>query len=121
MSYLLPFLDVVGNQPDWSVENFPLISTGFIKTQLVRTRGSLDEDGVVMTGSMRFVVDGGESLVDLIFFQSVQRWTFVVARDFGRCLLISSTVRPSQVAKYPAWIARVQVETTGQPAQRWRY
>ena len=121
MRYLLPLLDVVGKRPDWSVETFPLISTGFMKTQLVRTCSSLDEDGVVMTGSMRFVGDGGESLVDLIFFRLDRRWPFVVARDLGRCLRTSLTVRPGQVAKYPARIACVQVDTTGQPAQRWRY
>ena len=70
MRYLLPFLDVVGKRTDWPVETFPLISTGFMKTQLIRTRGSLDEDGFVMMSSMRFVGDGGESLVDLIFCQS---------------------------------------------------
>ena len=35
MSYLLPFLDVVGKRPDWSVETFPLIYTVFMKIQLV--------------------------------------------------------------------------------------
>ena len=70
MRYLLPLLDVVWKQLDWSVETFPLISTGFMRTQLVRTRASLDQDGVVMTGLMRFVGDDGESLVDMIFCQS---------------------------------------------------
>ena len=44
---------------------------------------------------------------------------FAVARLFGRCLVISSAVRPGHVEKFPLLIAEINVVGTGEKADRW--
>ena len=53
------------------------------------------------------VGSGGQ--VDLMFFRASLAWPFAVARLFGRCLAISSAVRPGHVEKFPLLIAVIKV------------
>ena len=56
---------------------------------------------------------GSGGRVDLIFFRERLAWPFAVARFFGRCLYISSAVRPGHVEKFPLLIAVINVIGTG--------
>ena len=90
------------------------MSTACANTRWVRTVGSVDEGGVVMT------VDGsGGETVGLIldverrFFGVAFRWPLAVARDLGRNFRTASAVRPGQVAKKFFSMACVQVDMDG--------
>ena len=56
--------------------------------------------------------------VDLTFFRASLACTFAVARLFGRCLAISSDVRPGRVEKDSLLIAVIKVLGAGQKAAR---
>ena len=58
-------------------------------------------------------------LVDLTFCLASLLWPFAVARLFGRCLDISSAVRPGHVEKFPLLIAEINVVGTREKAARW--
>ena len=59
---------------------------------------------------------GGQ--VDLTFFRASLAWTFDIARIFGRCLTISSDVRPGHVEKFPLLISVINVLGNGLKAAR---
>ena len=71
---------------------------------------------VLETGRSWF---GSWGLVDLTFFLASLLWPFDVARLFGRCFDISSTVSPGHVEKLPLLIAVINVVGTGGKAARW--
>ena len=49
-----------------------------------------------------------------MFFLSSFECTFAVARIFGRCVAISSAIRPGHVEKFSLLIAVINVLGTGQ-------
>ena len=51
--------------------------------------------------------------VDLKFYRESLAQPFAVARILGRCLDISSAVRPGHVEKFPLLIAVINVPWTG--------
>ena len=63
---------------------------------MIVTWGGSEVTGRSGVGSR--VCAGGR--VDLTFFRSNLAWPFAVARLFGRCLDISSVVRPGHVEKF---------------------
>ncbi len=58
--------------------------------------------------------------VDRGFFCSIGRWPLLVARDLGRCFVISVAVRPGHELKWPRLIAHRSVDGSGLKAQAWR-
>ena len=50
------------------------------------------------------------------FFLANLSWPFAVARLFGRCFDMSSTVSPVHVEKFPLLIAVINVVGTGEKA-----
>ena len=85
--------------------NKNLMGSGWGACWLGRTRGAVTIEG----------------LVKRMFCRSCLRCSFAVASNLGRCLRTSSEVRPVQVAKYPEFMALVQVCMTGLKAHRCRY
>ena len=57
---------------------------------------------------------GSWGLVELTFFLASLLWTFDVARLFGRCFYIRSTVSPGHVEKLPLLIAEINLVETGE-------
>ena len=62
---------------------------------------------------------GAGGRVDLTFFLESLAWPFSVASHFGRCLGISSAVRPGHVENFPLLMAAIKVLWVGQKAARW--
>ena len=122
MRYLLPWEEVTGKRPVWSVLTFPVNSTVCRYEIWVQTLGSCKgRVRVVITGGLDMGMEGEVFLEDCTFFWSWRRRPFVVARLLGKCLRTRAEVRPVQVVKKPAVMTAVQVDTTGLKAARWRY
>ena len=62
---------------------------------------------------------GSWGLVDLTFCLASLLWPFYVARLFGRCLDISSSVSTGHVEKLPLLIAEINVVGTGEKLAWW--
>ena len=95
-------------------------SFGSIKVmRIVLVLVSGDGGGSVVTGRSGVgygVYAGGR--VDLTFFWESLAWPFAVSGLLGRCLAISSAVRPGHVEKFSLLISVIKVLGTGQKAAR---
>ena len=79
---------------------------------------SLGSTTVIWT-ALVLATGGSWGLVDLTFCLASLLWNFAVARLFGRCLDISSAVRPGHVEKFTLLIAEINVVGTGGETARW--
>ena len=110
---LLPLLEMVGKRPVRSIASKSLGLTTVMRIVLVLVSGA--GGGAEVTGRSGV---GYGMRVDLTFFRASFAWTFAAARLSGRCLAISSAVRPGHVEKFPLLIAVIKVLGTGQKAAR---
>ena len=59
-------------------------------------------------------------LVERMFCCCPRKCPLAVAMDLGRCRRTRSEVRPGQERKWPRWMARMRVDTTGLNIVAWR-
>ncbi len=78
-SYLLPLLEVMGNLPDWLLNNMPEISMIVMKTKCVQAlKGSWGSGYIVSIGSLSSGNDGGIPAGELVFL-------ILALTKFGPC------------------------------------
>ena len=88
--YLLPLLEVTEKRPIWLLYTLLVISITFIDIALGWT-------GSVVIPQCWLLSVSSVSVPDLIFCKSCFKWPCIVAGDFGRCFLTSSSVKPGHV------------------------